>query len=84
MLFAIRPAIFVIVFFAFFAAAFPVQAANVAPTISGTPPSSVFVGFRYRFVPAARDSDGDRLRFSIANKPAWAGFDSATGRLACL
>ena len=82
MLFAIRPAIFVIASFAFFAAAFPVQAANVAPIISGTPPSSVFVGFRYRFVPAARDSNGDRLRFSIANKPAWASFDSATGRLA--
>ena len=81
MLFAIRPAFLVIPSFTFFAVAFPVQAANVAPTISGTPPSSVVVGFRYRFVPAARDANGDRLRFAIANKPAWASFDSATGRL---
>ena len=79
---AIRTAFLVITSITFSALSFPAQAANVAPTISGTPPTSVFVKFQYRFVPTARDSNGDRLRFSIANKPAWASFDSATGTLA--
>ena len=30
---------------------------------------------------SASDADGDTLEFSIARKPAWANFDSATGRL---
>ena len=55
--------------------------ANVAPAITGTPARSVYAGFTYRFAPTARDRDGDALRFSISNKPAWATFDPATGRL---
>jgi hypothetical protein len=35
----------------------------------------------YEFVPSASDPDGDMLRFSIAQKPAWARFDEKTGRL---
>ena len=31
------------------------RAANVAPTISGTPPAIVYQGFRYLFVPTAND-----------------------------
>jgi hypothetical protein len=55
--------------------------ANRAPTIQGTPPTSAKVGVVYSFLPSASDPDGDRLTFSIANKPAWASFESATGRL---
>ena len=54
---------------------------NSAPDISGTPPNAVMTGDNYSFSPAASDADGDALTFSIANKPSWASFDSATGRL---
>jgi hypothetical protein len=55
--------------------------ANRAPTISGTAPTSVTVGSAYSFQPTASDADGDKLTFSIANKPSWATFNTTTGRL---
>jgi hypothetical protein len=59
-----------------------VQAApNRAPTITGTPPTSVTAGTAYTFTPSASDPDNDSLGFTIANKPTWAAFDTATGRL---
>lgn len=55
---------------------------NRAPFISGTPATSAKEGSLYAFMPTAEDQDvEDRLTFSIANKPAWAAFDSATGTL---
>jgi hypothetical protein len=54
---------------------------NHAPTISGTPPTSITSGQGYNFVPTAADADGDSLQFSISGKPGWATFDTATGRL---
>jgi hypothetical protein len=54
---------------------------NTPPVISGTPPSSVTVGSTYAFRPLASDAQGDPLRFSIANRPAWATFDYLSGRL---
>jgi hypothetical protein len=54
---------------------------NSAPVISGTPPVSVVAGSSYSFQPSAADADGDRLRFSISNKPAWASFNRRTGQL---
>ena len=54
---------------------------NSAPRISGTPPTSAKVNQAYSFQPTASDPDGDKLTFQIANKPAWATFDSTTGRL---
>ena len=56
-------------------------AANRAPTITGVPNISITQGAQYVFAPAASDPDGDTLTFSIANRPAWASFDTATGRL---
>src|SRR5690606_22338269 len=35
----------------------------------------------YDFTPSAADAEGDALTFSISNRPAWADFDRATGRL---
>ena len=58
-----------------------VDVANRAPTISGTPATAVTAGSSYRFVPKAADADGDALTFRIANKPAWASFNAATGEL---
>ena len=56
--------------------------ANTVPTISGSPATSATVGAAYSFQPVAADAEGDKLTFAIVNKPAWATFDSATGRLA--
>lgn len=56
-------------------------AANKAPTISGTPATSVNVGVAYNFTPTAADADNDPLTFTIANKPNWASFSTSTGKL---
>lgn len=56
-------------------------AANRAPTISGTPATSVTAGNAYSFTPTATDPDGGTLGFTIQNRPSWASFDTATGRL---
>jgi hypothetical protein len=57
------------------------QPPNRAPTLSGTPPIAALPGVAYSFTPTASDPDGNTLTFSIANPPAWASFDTATGRL---
>jgi hypothetical protein len=49
--------------------------------LSGTPPTTVIAGAPYSFSPTASDPDGNTLTFSITGKPAWAAFDTATGRL---
>jgi hypothetical protein len=56
-------------------------AANSAPTISGTAPTTARVGSAYSFQPTAADADKDGLGFTIQNRPSWAAFDTATGRL---
>ena len=56
-------------------------AANRAPTISGSPATTVTTGQAYSFTPTASDPDGNALSFSITNMPAWASFSSSTGRL---
>ncbi|MEO6185834.1 MAG: putative Ig domain-containing protein [Steroidobacteraceae bacterium] len=55
--------------------------ANSAPVISGSPAASVAAGAVYAFTPSSSDANGDALAFSIANKPAWAAFATATGAL---
>ena len=54
---------------------------NDAPVISGTPATSVAEDSAYLFQPTASDADGDSLTYSISNRPAWASFNNATGRL---
>lgn len=56
-------------------------AVNHAPTLSGSPTTSTDSSAAYDFLPASSDADGDRLTFSITGKPAWASFDTLTGRL---
>jgi hypothetical protein len=53
-----------------------------APKISGTPATTVTVGQAYSFRPTASDADGNKLTFTIANKPGFASFSSSTGQLA--
>lgn len=57
------------------------QSANDAPLISGVPGPEATMNESYGFQPIASDADGDPLRYSIENKPGWAQFDLATGRL---
>lgn len=54
---------------------------NTAPTISGTPTTTIQSNKEYSFTPTANDADGDALTFSINNLPSWASFDAATGKL---
>jgi hypothetical protein len=59
----------------------PAQGTNQSPTISGTPANSVMQNASYSFLPVASDPNGDTLTFSISGKPAWANFNTATGKL---
>ena len=54
---------------------------NTAPTVTGTPATNVTAGERYSFKPNATDGDGDALVFGVMNRPTWATFNTATGRL---
>lgn len=58
-----------------------VTSANRAPSISGTPPTTLQPGQSYSFRPTASDPDGDSLTYSITNKPRWASFNNLTGQL---
>lgn len=59
----------------------PSEAENQPPTVDGSPAPEADVGYLYDFSPTASDPDGDPLSFSIRNKPAWAAFETPTGRL---
>lgn len=59
----------------------PTPPVNRAPTISGSPATSIVVGQSYSFVPQASDPEGAALTFSIQNRPAWATFNTSTGQL---
>jgi hypothetical protein len=54
---------------------------NRAPTIGGTPGTSVQAQQTYSFTPVGSDPDGDTLVYSINNRPRWATFSTATGVL---
>jgi hypothetical protein len=57
------------------------KVSSSAPTISGAPAASASIGATYAFQPAATAAEGKTLTFAIKNKPAWAAFDAASGRL---
>ncbi|HEY8540637.1 MAG TPA: putative Ig domain-containing protein, partial [Steroidobacteraceae bacterium] len=52
-----------------------------APVISGTPQTTVTLGYYWGFEPTASDRDGDKLRFSVANAPSWMKINTETGKL---
>lgn len=58
-------------------------AAQAAPTISGTPKTSVKVGTYYSWAPTASDPAVTKksLRYSIVNKPSWAAFSVYSGKI---
>jgi hypothetical protein len=59
----------------------PPPPSNVAPSIAGSPSGSVQATTNYTFTPAASDPESSPLSFSIANRPSWASFSTATGAL---
>ncbi len=60
-----------------------VNAVNDAPTINGTPGTTIDEDAVYSFIPTANDVDaGATLTFSIVNPPTWATFSTITGELA--
>jgi Putative Ig domain len=62
--------------------AFTISAVNNRPpTIIGTPSTTAQVSKSYSFLPKASDPDGQKLTFSIQNKPAWTTFSTTTGQL---
>lgn len=74
-----RPALRTLAAFALLSS--PWIVATAAPMLSGSPVTSVVAAHYYAFQPGATDP-GKKVTFSIANKPSWAVFDTATGRLA--
>jgi hypothetical protein len=57
------------------------SAVNSAPIVSGQPTKQLSAGSAYSFQPTASDPNGDRLVFSITNKPSWATFNTSSGAL---
>jgi Putative Ig domain len=55
--------------------------AGTAFTVSGSAPTTATVGSAYSFQPTVSDASGRTVTFEIYNKPSWASFNSATGRL---
>jgi hypothetical protein len=53
---------------------------NHAPEISGSPVAAT-ASQSYSFIPTFSDPDGDRLTFSVMNKPGWLSFNTSTGEL---
>jgi hypothetical protein len=59
----------------------PPGGANGAPTIQGTPTSTVLVGQAYSFQPSINDPNGDTLTITAQNVPGWATFNAQNGRI---
>lgn len=53
---------------------------SATPVISGTPASTVVAGTAYEFKPTV-NAAGAHVELTVANLPAWAVFDAATGKL---
>jgi len=56
--------------------------AATALSITGSPAPSVVAAHYYYFEPSVHTPAGSKLTYSVSNKPSWAQFDVATGRLA--
>jgi hypothetical protein len=57
------------------------SASTSAPTIAGSPATTVLGWHAYSFTPRATGPSGYKLTFSISGKPSWASFNTATGAL---
>lgn len=57
------------------------SASTLAPTISGSPATTVLGWHAYSFTPTAKGPSGYKLTFAISGKPSWASFNTTTGAL---
>jgi hypothetical protein len=55
---------------------------SAAPKLWGVPKTTATVGTAWAYHPTGSDADGDKLTYSITNRPSFAGFSTTTGRLA--
>jgi hypothetical protein len=60
----------------------PPVVANRAPVFTSVPIVNATVGVPYQYTPTVMDADLDPLQFIVGNRPPWATFDTATGKLA--
>lgn len=58
-----------------------VAAANLPPTITGSPPPTATVGAVYSFKPTAKDPEGKKISFVVKNRPSWLTFSYSLGSL---
>ena len=58
----------------------PAAGTTITPSMSGSPASTVVAGQAYSFSPQLEGA-ATGVTFSIANRPAWASFDSTSGSL---
>jgi hypothetical protein len=58
-----------------------VAATNAAPKISGAPPAKIATNKGFYFRPTSSDANGDKLTFSIKNKPSWITFSRLDGSI---
>lgn len=57
----------------------PPVGGNSAPTITGSPGSSVLMDEPYSFTPSASDVDNDQLTFAVSGEPDWLTINSGNG-----
>jgi hypothetical protein len=57
------------------------RATSTSATIAGVPVTTAVAGQPYSFQPTVANTTGT-VRFTITNLPAWAKFDSSTGKIA--
>jgi hypothetical protein len=62
----------------------PLGASAATPRISGTPKTSIKAGYWYNFIATISDADGDALKCSVQNAPAWAVFNRTKCQLSAI
>ncbi|MBF0621606.1 MAG: peptidylprolyl isomerase [Magnetococcales bacterium] len=58
-----------------------IEPVNDVPIISGSPVTTIKASRDYSFQPDVLDVDGQGLTFTVENLPAWASFNTSTGKI---
>ncbi|MBU2459375.1 MAG: hypothetical protein KKB29_03365, partial [Nanoarchaeota archaeon] len=62
----------------------PITQLNNPPSITSTPINEIGERFNYQYPIRASDADGDKLTFSLVEKPEWVSINSGTGEISGL